>query len=70
MYLIRVLGELDARWLDYFDDISIVVTAPCGEPCISTVCTHGSDQATLQGLLNGLYQFGYPLLFLQLVRVV
>ena len=69
MYLIRVLGELDGRWLDYFDGISIVVDAPPGKKTVSTLCTHNSDQAAVLGILNSLYQYGYPLLSLQLVAV-
>lgn len=69
VYLIRVLGELDSRWLDYFDGISISVNASEGKDSISTLCTHESDQAAVMGILNSLYQFGYPLLYLQLLQV-
>lgn len=64
MYLIRLLGNLDARWLDYFADISIVVSN-YGGPCVSTICMHSSDQATLMGILNSLYNFQYPILSLE-----
>lgn len=64
-YLIRVQGNLDAVWIDYFDRISIVVSAPEGEPPVTTICTHDSDQAALLGILNSLYDFGFPLLYLQ-----
>lgn len=69
VYLIRVLGELDSHWLDYFDGISIAVNASEGKNSISTLCTHESDQAAVMGILNSLYQFGYPLLYLQLLQV-
>lgn len=64
-YLIRVQGSLDAGWIDYFDGISIVVSAPEGELPITTICAHDSDQAALLGVLNALYDFGFPLLYLQ-----
>lgn len=69
VYLIRVLGELDSRWLDYFDGISIAVNVRGDNSSISTLCTHESDQAAVMGILNSLYQFGYPLLYLQLLQV-
>ncbi len=68
MYLIRVQGELDESWLDFADDISIVVSAPTDQPCISTLCAHNADQATVLGILNSLNQFGYPLLYLELLK--
>lgn len=70
MYLIRVLGNLDIKWLDYFDDISIVVTQAPGASNVSTVYTHNSDQAAVMGILNSLYQYGYPLLAVELLDVV
>lgn len=60
-YLIRVQGNLDAIWLDYFA-ISIVVSAPPGEPPVSTICLQDSDQASVLGILNSLYDHGFPLL--------
>lgn len=69
-YLIRVFGNLDVKWLDYFEDISIVVTQAPGAAHVSTVCTHNSDQAAVLGILNSLYQYGYPLLSVELLDVV
>ncbi|MCG3142407.1 MAG: hypothetical protein HDKAJFGB_03875 [Anaerolineae bacterium] len=68
MYLIRVLGELDSAWLDYFGDISLAVNTRRGESSVTTLCAHAADQAAVLGILNSLYQFGYPLLSLQLVQ--
>lgn len=64
-FLIRVQGNLGADWIDYFDDISIVVNAPAAQTPISTLCTHSADQAALMGLLSRLYMFGYPILYLE-----
>lgn len=63
-YLIRVLGNVSADWIDYFD-ISIMVLALRGTSPISTICAHGADQANLAGLLDRLYTFGYPLLYVE-----
>ena len=69
MYLIRVLGDLDAVWLSYFDDISIVVSIPYGKNAVSTLCTRNADQATVLGILNSLYQYGYLLISMQILAV-
>ncbi len=66
-YLIRVQGNLSANWLEYFDDISIIVSAPTGSRATTTIITHDADQAALHGLLSRLFTFGYPLLYLELV---
>lgn len=64
-YLIRVVGELDKRWLEYLDDLSIVVCTGAVPYTISTICTHHADQAAAFGLLNSLYDFGYPLIYFE-----
>ncbi len=64
-YLIRVIGELDARWLDRFKEISITVTAAPGMTYVSTICTHDADQAMLVGILNALYNYQYPIFYLK-----
>lgn len=62
-FLIRVKGNVSALWLDYFDDITIIVSAEGDEAPISTVCARHADQAGLMGILNNLYNFGYPILY-------
>lgn len=64
-YLIRVIGELDKRWLGYFDEISIAVCVGTGPITVSTICTHHADQAAVFGLLNSLYDFGYPVIYFE-----
>lgn len=63
-YLIRVVGNVSVDWIDYFD-ISIMVHASRGASAISTICAHGADQASLAGLLDRLYTFGYPLVYVE-----
>lgn len=70
MFLIRVQGFVSTDWLDYFDDLSIIVSAPQDARPISTVCTHHADQAELLGLLTRLYTFGYPILSLEYLGVI
>ena len=68
-YLIRVIGELDNRWLEYFGELSIAVNKQAGI-CTSTICSHDADQATVMGLLNSLYDHGYPLIYFQKLEPV
>lgn len=69
-YLIRVQGDVDPVWLDYYQGISIVVCAPPGLPPTSTICTHDSDQAEVFGILNSLYDFGFSLLYVERLESV
>lgn len=69
IYLIRLIGELDAQWLEYFKDISIAVSTGTGRPDVSTISLHGADQAQLLGLLNMLYSYQYPILSIESVGI-
>lgn len=69
IYLIRLIGELDAQWLEYFKDISIAVSTGTGHPDVSTISLHGADQAQLLGLLNMLYSYQYPILSIESVGI-
>lgn len=69
IYLIRVQGNLNSAWLEYEDDLTIIVTSPMGLGPVSTLCTHAADQAALLGILNRLYTFGYPILYLECVGI-
>jgi hypothetical protein len=53
-YLIRVRGWLDASWTDYFDNLSVVVSAPIGLPPETTLCGQVRDQTALLGVLHHL----------------
>ncbi len=64
-YLIRVNGDLDASWLDYYRDISILVSEFPDAPSISTICLRNADQATLLGILNALYNYQFPIVYLE-----
>lgn len=61
-YRIIVQGALDAGWADYFENLQFNVSrAQDGSPITSLV---GSlpDQAAVQGVLQKLYNLGFPLL--------
>ena len=60
-YQIKVPGEVNASWSDWFDKLIIKVEVSNDGPPITTLtCT--VDQAALQGLLHQLYSLGLPLI--------
>jgi hypothetical protein len=59
-YEVQVLGHLEGNWFDWFTDISI--TADSG---VTTIVIEVADQATLQGVLSRIFNFGLPLLSVQ-----
>ena len=58
VYHIRVQGQLDARWADYFDGF-IIASGECGETLLSGEVV---DQAALHGVLGKIRDLGLPLL--------
>ena len=58
IYHIRVQGELDAHWSDWFDGLAITPQAG-GETQLSG---RVADQAALHGLLAKIRDLGLPLL--------
>ena len=58
VYQIKVKGDLDGKWSDWFDGFAIASEAE-GE----TVLTgEAADQAALHGILNKIRDLGLPLL--------
>ena len=63
-YHIRVQGALSPRWADYLGGVNIVVDDEQETPC-TTLEGEILDQATLLGILNSLYNLGFPLLMVE-----
>ena len=61
VYEIRVAGNLDLRWSDWFDGFSITPVGEGETLLIGTV----TDQAALHGLLHKIRDLGLPLLSVQ-----
>ena len=60
-YQIKVPGELDVSWSDWFEKLIIRVEVSNDGPPITTLtCT--VDQAALQSNLRRLYSLGLPLI--------
>ncbi|MBN1246237.1 MAG: hypothetical protein JXC32_01200 [Anaerolineae bacterium] len=61
LYKIRVKGNLDLRWSDWFDGFSITPVDDDETLLIGSV----ADQAALHGLLHKIRDLGLPLLTVQ-----
>jgi hypothetical protein len=61
LYEIRVKGNLDLRWSDWFDGFSITPVGDGETLLIGSV----ADQAALHGVLHKIRDLGLPLLSVQ-----
>lgn len=61
-YRIRVQGALDASWADYFDEMQFSTTTTPDGSAITTLSGGLTDQAAVQGVLQKLYNLGFPLI--------
>ena len=65
-YQIKVPGQIDERWADIYEGMTIQVTdGEKGSPISSLTCT--LDQAALLGLLRRLYASAIPLISINLL---
>jgi hypothetical protein len=61
-YRIRVVGQLSASWADRLGGVTITVRHAASQQSVTTLTGEVSDQAALIGVLNTLYDMGFPLL--------
>ncbi len=64
-YLIRVQGWVDESWTDYFDNLSVVVSAPVGIAPETTFCGQVHDQTALLGILRRLRELKTTLISIE-----
>lgn len=64
LYKIRVKGNLDLRWADWFDGFSITPMGDDETVLIGSV----ADQAALHGVLHKIRDLGLPLLTVQFLE--
>jgi len=60
-YRIQIQGSLSRSWADYLGGLDIEVNRERAWP-VTTLTGSVPDQAALLGVLNSLYDLGYPLL--------
>jgi hypothetical protein len=61
VYEIRVPGQLDESWADWFGKVTVTVESQSEGPPV-TLLTGTVDQAALHSLLRRLYSLGLPLI--------
>ena len=61
-YRIRVHGRLGASWSGRLGDMTITVRQTAGQEPVTALTGEVTDQAALRGILNTLYDMGFPLL--------
>jgi hypothetical protein len=70
-YQVQVQGWISERWSEWFGDMTITVhhdndaREPGLGPAITTLTGTVADQAALLGLLQKLYNLGFPLLLVR-----
>jgi hypothetical protein len=68
IYEIRVPGELDKHWSDWYGEMMITVGRDDNDQPVTTL-TSTVDQAALQSLLRRLYSLGLPLISVLWVEI-
>ncbi len=61
LYHIQVNGQLDERWLSWFDGLSLSQTSGSNLTIIHAIL----DQSGLHGVLNRIFDLGFELLSVQ-----
>jgi hypothetical protein len=61
IYRIQIQGALGGHWADYLGGLDISTDEELRPP-VTTLSGQVIDQAALIGIINGLYDLGYPLL--------
>ena len=68
VYRINVQGCLDKRWSDRMNGVDISVGNLPDEAPLTVLSGYFIDQAALVGVLNTLYDLGFPLLKVELLE--
>jgi len=58
---IQVRGSIGPQWSEYFQDLTISTNDDRAR-AVTTLSGEVQDQAALLGIINSLYQLGYPLI--------
>jgi hypothetical protein len=67
-YRIGVLGTLDKKWSDYCGGMTIEHDIVLDQYPMTTLTGILADQAALIGILNSLYDMGYPIISVECVE--
>ncbi len=61
-YQIKVQGHVGSSWSDWFNEMEITTDTGSGANCITTLTGHITDQASLRGILNHLWDLNLTIL--------
>lgn len=67
-YRIEVQGRVDPGWIKDICDVAVSHGTDEERRSVTTITGEVADQAALAGILNLVYNFGYPLLSVQRLR--
>ncbi|HEY6406619.1 MAG TPA: hypothetical protein VIY29_04025 [Ktedonobacteraceae bacterium] len=67
-YRICIVGMLDKNWSDYSSGMSIEHDMMLGQYPVTILTGRVPDQAVLIGIINTLFERGYPLLAVECVE--
>jgi hypothetical protein len=67
-YRIGALGTLDKKWSDYCGGMTIEHDIVLDQYPMTTLTGILADQAALIGILNSLYDMGYPIISVECVE--
>jgi hypothetical protein len=69
VYRIRIQGILDKEWSDYYSGMAIEHEGDPKQYAMSILMGKVADQSALIGVLNSLYDIGYPILSVEYLEV-
>ena len=67
-YRICVQGQLDINWADYFEGMEIENNCEAGGYKVTFLSGRLIDQAAVQGVLQKLYNLGFPLIIAERIE--
>jgi len=67
-YRVSILGTLDKQWSDYCGGMTIEHTIFLQQYPVTILTGLLTDQSALVGVINTLYDFGYPILTVECVE--
>ena len=67
-YLISILGTLDKQWSEYCGGMTIEHVIVLNQYPVTILEGLLADQSALIGVLNSLYDLGYPILLVECVE--
>jgi hypothetical protein len=66
-YRISVMGTMDKKWSDYCGGMSIEHNVVLDQYPMTTLTGQLRDQSALIGVINSLYDFGYPIILVECI---